>query len=89
MKAHFDRFVITMTKAQAEACSHPGPCDSDVKFLSEQPAIKRMLKKINSEDIAKELKEYGAWNAQELADKDQNVQRILWIAAGNIIIKGE
>jgi hypothetical protein len=30
------------------------------------------------------LKEYGAWDRQELADHDQNLQRILWLAACDI-----
>jgi len=42
------------------------------------------MKKINPADIAAELKDYGAWDETELADYDANIQRILWIAAGNI-----
>jgi hypothetical protein len=34
--------------------------------------------------LSAELKEYGAWGAEELADHDQNLQRVLWLAAGDI-----
>jgi hypothetical protein len=85
MIASFDRFEIEMTKAQAENCSHPGACDADVLALSKNPKIIRQIKKIDPSKIAAELKEYGAWDEEELKDTDQNVQRILWIAAGNIV----
>ena len=29
-------------------------------------------------------KEYGAWDDEERTDHDQNLQRILWLAAGDI-----
>jgi hypothetical protein len=35
-------------------------------------------------ELRRTLKEYGAWDATELADHDQNLQRILWLAAGDI-----
>lgn len=73
-----------MTLRQAEACSHSGQCDDDVKYLSCLPVIRRQIAKIPPEQIAAELKEYGAWDEQELQDHDQNIQRILWIAACNI-----
>lgn len=85
MYAHFNRFLIQMTKEQVKNASHPGPCDDDVKELSELPKIKRQFKKINPADIAAELKEFGAWDETELQDHDQNIQRILWIAAGDIV----
>ena len=85
MEALFERFVINMTKAQAESASHPGACDMDVTVLLESPNICRQLKKINPDSIRAELKEYGAWDAEELADDAQNQKRIVWIAADNII----
>lgn len=36
------------------------------------------------EDLKRKLREYGAWDDEELADHAQNLQRILWIAAGDI-----
>ena len=79
------RIELKITKAQAHAGSHQGQCDADVKYLSEVPAIARQLAKIPVELLASELKEYGAWNQEELNDRKANEQRILWIAGGNII----
>lgn len=84
MFATFNRFELEMTKDQARSASHPGPCDSDVETLVNNPKIRRQLAKIPPETIAAELNEYGAWDPEELADHAANMRRIVWIAAGNI-----
>lgn len=75
---------MKLTRTQAAAVSHPGPCDADVLALSQVPAIARQLAKLPADVLAAELKEYGAWNAEELTDHNQNLQRLLWIAAADI-----
>ena len=84
MIAYFDCFSIKMTLEQAESCTHFGPCDEDVAALSKVPKIKKQLDRLPPGDLAATLKEYGAWDKDELSDHEQNLQRILWIAAGNI-----
>ena len=84
MWASFNRFEIQMTKDQAESVSHPGPCDSDVACLCRLPKIKRQLRKISDETLADELREYGAWDEDELKDRSDNEMRIIWIAGCNI-----
>ena len=78
------RIEFQMTKAQAQSATHPGRCDDDVMALSEQPNMRRQLAKIEKGELARELKEYGAWSEIELADHTQNLQRIVWLAAGEI-----
>lgn len=84
MWASFERFEIKMTLQQAESCSHPGDCEHDVRMLMEHPLIKRQRRKIDPELIRKELKEYGAWEDEELQDDEGNWMRILWIGANDI-----
>ena len=84
MQTYFDRFTINITKDDASSGSHQGPCDEDIAYLVDKPTIRRQLDKINPEDIADELQEYGAWDETELSDHDQNRHRIIWIACGNI-----
>lgn len=79
------RIEIQMTKAQAASASHQGQCDDDVMALSRNLKIARQLAKIDPETLRRELYEYGAWDDDELSDHDQNLQRILWIAAGDIV----
>lgn len=85
MYAIFNRFEIKMTLAQAKGASHQGRCDEDVAALLAEPSIKRQLAKIPAASITAELKEYGAWDDEELADVAANQARIVWIAAGNIV----
>lgn len=76
---------IQMTLEQAHSASHQGQCDKDVLALSRVPEIKAQLDAIDPEVLKSELREYGAWDKDELADHAQNLQRILWLAAGDII----
>jgi hypothetical protein len=73
-----------MTLAQAKDASHQGRCDEDVKYLCSLPAIKRQLKKISDEGLKNELRGYGAWDDEELNNRVENEERIIWISAGNI-----
>lgn len=50
-----------------------------------RPAIRRQLDKIPADTIRAELSEYGAWDDDDLANDDDNLARIVWIAAGNIV----
>lgn len=84
MYATFNRFEIQMTKKQAISASHPGDCHKDVTALCNTPNIARQLRKIGPELIAAELKDYGAWDENELKDTINNERRIVWIAAGDI-----
>jgi len=80
------KIELNITKKVAAICSHMGDCEQDVKFvLQEYPKVKRQLDKINPEVLASELKEYGAWDSDELADNEQNKVRLLWIASGDIL----
>lgn len=64
---------------------HSGQCDDDVAALSNQPYVAEQLAKIDRALLAKELKEYGAWDDEDLRDHAQNLQRLLWVACGDIM----
>ena len=66
-------------------CSHSGPCDNDVNFWIENDAVKKELSQINSESLIKELDQHGAWSSDELKNHKDNLMRILWIAANDIM----
>lgn len=84
MLAEFNRFSLKLTRAQAAEGSHSGDCDDDIRHLLTIPAIKRQFTKIDPDHIRAELKEYGAWDEEELSHIEENQRRILWIACGNI-----
>lgn len=79
------RIELSITKAQARQASHPGQCDADVRALSQVPTVRRQLAKLAPTDVRTELVEYGAWDDTELADHDANIQRLLWLACGDIV----
>jgi hypothetical protein len=78
------RIELQMTLEQARGAVHQGACDDDVDALSRVPEIATQLAAIDPAVLRDELREYGAWDGLELADHDQNLQRILWLAAGDI-----
>ncbi len=78
------RIELQMTLDQARSASHSGQCIEDVLALSRLPKIAKQLSKVNPETLRDELREYGAWDAAELADHDANLERLLWLAACDI-----
>lgn len=89
MYATFNRFEIEMSQEQAESGSHQGECYEDVKALLSEPEIAAQFETIKADDIREELKEYGAWDDQELSDDEENRIRIMWIACGDISTEGK
>lgn len=79
--AQFNRFTITMTYDQARECGGPGDRTRQVRDLWEVMD----LSFIDDEELIAELSEYGAWDTEELQDRDENEMRIIWLAAGNIL----
>lgn len=75
---------LRLTRADVYACSHSGDCSDDVKRVLNKPYIKKQLAAIEPAQLAKELSEYGAWNETELQDHNANLERWVWISAGNI-----
>jgi hypothetical protein len=87
--APFNHLELHMTLEQAKGASHQGACDEDVKALCQEESIARQLDEIDPEKIRAELADEGAWDDEELADDATNRERIVWIAAGNIVEEQE
>ena len=78
------RIELRMTLTQAESMSHRSQCDADVNASRECPSLAAQLAAIDPAVLRAELKEHGAWDADELSDHNANLDRILWIAACDI-----
>lgn len=76
---------LRLTWDQARSVSGPGPQDENVLALSRVPSVARQLARLDPESLRRELAEYGAWDDTELADHAQNLQRILWTSASNMV----
>jgi hypothetical protein len=79
------RIELELTLDEARTGSHMGRCDEDVQALSEDPHIAEQLARVDAQHLRDELRGYGAWDEQELADHEQNLQRLLWLACGDIV----
>lgn len=79
------RIELQMSLTEAQSGSHQGQCDDDVQGLSRVPHIAAQLADIDPAELASELKDYGAWDETELANHDQNLQRLLWLACSDIV----
>jgi len=75
---------LALTLVDAESCSHSGDCSFSVDDVMNKRYIKKQLANIDKNDLAKELKEYGAWDEIELKDHAANLKRWLWLSANDI-----
>ena len=78
------RIELDIKRTHARTATHSGPCDADIAALSVRPYIARQLRKIDPAALSAELAGYGAWDDEERADHAQNLQRVLWIACGDL-----
>ena len=79
--ADFERFTLEIPEQAIPDCSHQGACDEDVEHW--QSKIDRP-DQCTVDALTEELREYGAWEDEELRDDDANWRRIVWIAACNL-----
>jgi hypothetical protein len=84
--ALFDRFELSMTQEQAEACCLPrvDAITAVRRLLRSNEGLNTQLDRIGAGTIRDELAGYGAWDDDELMNDAENRARIVWIAAGNI-----
>lgn len=68
--------------------SHQGACDDDIAALAQKPYIAAQLAEMDADRVRDELREYGAWDDEELSDEAQNLHRLLWVSCGNINEEG-
>jgi hypothetical protein len=79
------RIELEIEIDDARCGSHQGRCDDDIADLRRVPYIAAQLDKFDADLLASELREWGAWDCGELADHDANLDRILWLACGDIV----
>ncbi len=75
---------LNLTPEDASSGSHSGSCDEDIAALRTVPYIAYQLARIPADRLRAELLEYGAWDDDDLSDHDANLDRILWLACGDL-----
>lgn len=86
MEAPFNYITesLNITKAVANECSRSGNNEYSVNYYMNLPKYKKQLLKLDKEQVRNELNEYGAWEDDELENHEDNLQRLFWLACGNI-----
>ena len=86
--ASFNHFEMRLLGQCIIDCCHSGSCDDDVAYwtpkMLEQIEKDNFANKPTIEKVKIELKEYGAWDEEELSDEDANWRRLIWCAACNV-----
>jgi hypothetical protein len=79
--ASFNYFEFQLPQQAVNDCSHQGECFEDVEFWQRKIELN-----VSRDLLIKELREYGAWDIEELTNMDDIglEQKIIWIAACNI-----
>lgn len=80
----YGRLELAIPLDDARACSHSGDCSGDVAALAARPDIAAQLQAMSAARVRVCLAEYGTWDAAELRDHGQNLERLLWLACGDI-----
>jgi len=86
MQAPFNYITesLNITKAVANECSRSGDNEYSVNYYMNLPKYRKQLLKLDKEQVRNELNEYGAWEDDELENHEDNLQRLFWLACGNI-----
>lgn len=86
--ASFNRFELRLPGDAINDIARSGANDEVVAYWTpkviEQCERDAFPNRPTDEKIAAELKEYGAWDSEALADTAQNWRRLVWLAAWNI-----
>lgn len=85
-------YLKTMIKikiSDAETLASRGESIGTVKRMREESFYENQLQEIKPENLRKVLREYGAWDDQELENHDENLNRILWIAGCDVAERPE
>lgn len=86
MEAPFNYITesLNITKAVAEECSKSGNNEYSVNYYMNLPKYRKQLLKLDKEQVKQELNDLGAWEDEELKNHEDNLQRLFWLACGNI-----
>ena len=79
------RIELDLTIEQASKGYHSGQCDNDIRELRSYPEIENQLQALDPQLLKNELGEFGAWDDEELSNHENNLDRLLWIACGDIL----
>ena len=79
------RVELNISRDQAARGYHSGDCAADIAALMQESEISGQLLALDPPLVAGILQEYGGWTPAELSNDADNLERLLWIACGDLI----
>lgn len=76
---------LKLSPEEASSGYHSGDCEDSVRGLLSLPQIKAQMEALPMEAVRAHLREYGAWDEEELADDDMCLVRTLWLACADLV----
>lgn len=74
-------FMLTLNVSDVLFIPASGSVDDAVRDLTAVPYVAQQLDAVGANAVRDFLREYGAWDATELADDAENRHRAVWLAA--------
>ncbi len=75
---------ILLTGKQIKSICTIGENDIAVTEVSNSLKIQELMKRYTDEQLLSALKEMGRWNDNELRDRQENINRLVWMLAWDI-----
>ena len=58
--------------------------DEDVEYVCNNPKLRSWMNRYSKELIREEVRDYGNWTEEELANDEDNIQRLVWLLSWEI-----
>lgn len=78
---HDGMLELRLPESYVSDCSGPGRADPGVRFWREVSEDADSFRDVSDDTLREVLRGYGAWDDPELADRVENIERVIWIAA--------
>jgi hypothetical protein len=81
---NYGMHVLNIEESDIDSLTCSGDCTEAAREAINSPYLREQLNTIPDEDLVRELSEYGAWDDDELQDREDNEMRLVWVLAGSI-----
>jgi hypothetical protein len=82
------RIELQFQPGDVAGVCHPGDNLPAVQALCQRPHVAVQLAKLDPEAVRQELREYGAWDGDELGNHADNLHRLVWCACWDLNEEG-
>ena len=73
-----------LTGEQIHCICTSGSNDLASKMVSKDEQVAKWMERYSDEQLKSVILEYGAWDEEELTDRQQNIERIVWLLAWDV-----